>query len=309
MAEAAVAFAGAAGTPAARSYSVWAQVRMRFLRHRLAVAGAVTFAAIALAVLFGPVVYRVPIDRIDFAQALAGPSLAHPLGTDHLGEDLLARLLYGGRVSIAVGLTAMLVALTVGSLVGALAGIGSGAVDGLLMRVTDLFLSLPGLPLLLLLIYLFRDALRSAFGPVVGVFILIVAVIGGLRWMTVTRLVRASFISLREREFMVAARAIGVPMGGQVIRHLLPNSIGPILVAATLEVGAAIITESTLSFLGLGFPPDTPSWGRILYDGKEYLETAPHYALFPGLFIFITVLSVNFVGDGLRDAFDPRRVL
>jgi peptide/nickel transport system permease protein len=309
MAEAAGTLAVAAPAPRVRSYSVWAQARMRFLAHHLAVGGAVAFTLISLAVIFGPLVYTVPIDRIDFAQALAGPSAAHPLGTDHLGEDLLARLLYGGRVSIAVGLTAMLVALVVGSLVGALAGIGSATVDHLLMRITDMFLALPSLPLLLLIIFLFRDTLRGAFGPIVGIFILIVAVIGGLRWMTVARLVRASFISLREREFMVAARAIGVPTSRQVTRHLLPNSLGPVVVAATLEVGAAIITESTLSFLGLGFPPDTPSWGRVLFDGQQYLEIAPHYALFPGLLIFITVLSVNYVGDGLRDAFDPRRVL
>jgi peptide/nickel transport system permease protein len=157
--------------------------------------------------------------------------------------------------------------------------------------------------------YLFRDTLAKLVGTQLGVFVLIVAVIGGLRWMPVARLVRAQFFSLREKEFVEAARALGASVPRQVVRHILPNSLGPVIVAGTIDVAAAIIAESTLSFLGLGFPPDIPTWGQILYDSKEYLDIAPHWALFPGTAIFLAVLCINFVGDGLRDALDPRRVL
>ena len=156
---------------------------------------------------------------------------------------------------------------------------------------------------------MFRDALRALAGPEVGIFVLIVAVIGGFRWMPVARLVRAQFFSLREKEFVEAARALGASTTRQVVRHMLPNALGPVIVAGTIEVAAAIIAESTLSFLGLGFPPDIPTWGRLLYDAKDYLDIAPHWALFPGVMIFITVLTINFIGDGLRDTFDPRKVM
>jgi peptide/nickel transport system permease protein len=218
-------------------------------------------------------------------------------------------MLYGGRISLAVGLAAMAVAVVVGTVIGAVAGMSRGWLGAALMWLTDLFLSLPVLPLLLLVIYLFRDSLKAIFGLEGGVFIMIVVVIGGLRWMPVARLVRAQFLSLREKEFVEAARALGATRTRQVVRHILPNALGPVVVAATIDVAAAIILESTLSFLGLGFPPDIPSWGRILYDAKDYLDIAPHWALFPGAAIFLTVLSINFVGDGLRDALDPRRVM
>jgi hypothetical protein len=175
------------------------------------------------------------------------------------------------------------------------------------MWVTDLFLSLPQLPLLLLLIFLFREALKAMFGLEVGIFILIVAVIGGFRWMPVARLVRAQFFSLREKEFVEAARALGASTPRQVVRHILPNSLGPVIVAGTIDVAAAIIAESTLSFLGLGFPPDIPTWGRILYDAATTWTSPSHWALFPGMAIFLTVLTINFIGDGLRDALDPRK--
>jgi len=281
----------------------------RFRRHRLAVTGAVVLVAMLLAVAFGPLIWQVPINDIDFAAMQAPPSWAHPFGTDDLGQDLLARMLYGGRISLAVGLAAMLVAVIVGTLVGAVAGMLRGSVDLVLMWLTDLFLSLPALPLLLLIIYLFRDGLKALVGPQFGVFILIVAVIGGLRWMQVARLVRAQFLSLREKEFVEAARALGAGKARMVVRHILPNALGPVIVAGTIDVAAAIIAESTLSFLGLGFPPDIPTWGRILYDAKDYLDLAPHWALFAGGAIFLTVLSINYVGDGLRDALDPRRVM
>ena len=289
--------------------SLSAEAWRRFRRHRLALFGAAILVALVVAVLVGPLVYRVPIDEIDFKAKLKGPSWAHPLGTDDLGQDLLARMLYGGRISLAVGLSAMLIAILAGTAVGAIAGFTGGVVDHALMRLTDLFLSLPGLPLLLLIVYLFRDALKKHLGPEVGVFVMIVAVIGGLRWMPVARLVRAQFLSLREKEFVEAARGLGAAPIRQVLRHILPNSVGPVIVAGTIDVAAAIIAESSLSFLGLGFPPDIPTWGRILFDAKDNLDFAPHWALFPGTAIFLTVLSINYIGDGLRDALDPRKVL
>ena len=281
----------------------------RFKRHRLAVVCALILGFIILAVLLGPWIWRVPINEIDFTARMQGPSWAHPLGTDDLGQDLLARMLYGGRISLAVGLAAMLIAITVGVVVGAVAGMSKGPVDVFLMWLTDLFLSLPQLPLLLLIFYLFNDTLKKWVGAEMGVFILVVAVIGGLRWMPVARLVRAQFLSLREKEFVEAARALGASPWRQVTVHILPNAMGPVIVAATIDVAAAIIAESTLSFLGLGFPPDIPTWGRILFDAKDHMDIAPHWALFPGLLIFITVLTINYIGDGLRDAYDPRRVL
>ena len=297
--------AGAADVPPAPSgRGTW----KRFSRHRLAVVSAVLLVVLVVAVLGGKLFWPLGIDEIDFSAMLQSPSRAHPLGTDDLGQDLLARMIYGGRISLAVGFTAMLVATFLGILIGSLAGMSKGPLDAFLTWLTDLFLSLPQLPLLLLVIYLFRDSLKNVFGVEGGIFVMIVAVIGGLKWMPVARLVRAQFLSIREKEFVEAARAAGATKTHLVLRHILPNAMGPIIVAATIEVSAAIIAESTLSFLGLGFPPDIPTWGRLLYDAKDHLDVAPHWALFPGAAIFLTVLSINFLGDGLRDAFDPRRV-
>lgn len=297
------------GVRAPRRISPAADAWRRFRRHRLALAGALILAILVLGVALGPWIWRVPINDIDFTAKLAGPSLAHPFGTDDLGQDLLARMLYGGRISLAVGFAAMLIAVFFGTLVGAVAGISRGSVDAALMWLTDLFLTLPQVPLLLLIIYLFRDALKEVVGPEAGIFIIVVVVIGGFRWMQVARLVRAQFLSLREKEFVEAARALGATTTRQVVAHILPNSLGPVIVAGTVDVAAAIIAESTLSFLGLGFPPDIPSWGRILFDAKDYLDIAPHWALFPGGAIFLAVLSISFFGDGLRDALDPRKVM
>jgi peptide/nickel transport system permease protein len=293
----------------ARHFSPWLDAWRRFRRHRMALASAFVLIAMIVAIALGPFVWKVAVNDIDFAARLKGPSWQHPFGTDDLGQDLLARMLYGGRISLAVGLSAMTVAIVVGTIIGAIAGMSRRWVGPALMWLTDLFLSLPALPLLLLLIYLFRDALKAAFGTEGGVFIMIVVVIGGLRWMPVARLVRAQFLSLREKEFVEAARALGATRLRQVVRHILPNALGPVIVAATIDVAAAIIAESTLSFLGLGFPPDIPTWGRVLYDAKDYLDIAPYWALFPGAAIFLTVLSINFIGDGLRDALDPRKVM
>jgi peptide/nickel transport system permease protein len=303
--------AAAAAESAAASHrqrSLWTDARRSFLRHRLATAGAVVFIFLVLATVLGPLIYHVKVSDVDFAAATAPPSLAHPFGTDDLGQDVLARVLWGGRISIAVGLFAMLISITVGTLVGSLAGFFGGVVDSALMRLTDVFISIPQLPLLLLIIYLFRDPITHRFGTGGGIFLLLVGVIGGLNWMSTARLVRAGFLSVREKEFMQAARCIGVPARRQIVRHILPNVLSPVIVAGTLSVGSAIIAESTLSFLGLGFPPDVPTWGRMLYDAQNYLSIAPWMAIFPGLMIFLAVLSINYVGDGLRDALDPRLV-
>jgi peptide/nickel transport system permease protein len=287
--------------------SLWSDAWHQFRRHRLAVAGLVTLAILVSATVLGPFVYRVPINDLDFSQGLLGPSLQHPFGTNNLGQDLLARVLWGGRVSIAVGIVSVLIAISVGTLVGAISGYFGGMLDNLLMRATDMFLSLPTLPLLLLVIFLFRDVLRQTFGPETGIFLLIVFVIGILNWMPVARLVRAGFLSTKHKEFVEAARTIGADDRRIIVTHMLPNVLSPVLVAATVGVGGAIITESVLSFLGLGFPPDFPTWGRLLYDAQIYLELAPYWAIFPGLMIFLTVLSINYIGDGLRDALDPRK--
>ena len=275
----------------------------------MAVLSLVVLLLMVATVFLGPLLWKVAINDIDFTARLKTPTWHHPMGTDDLGQDILARMLYGGRISIAVGLAAMTMAIFVGVLIGAIAGMSRGWVDAGLMWLTDLFLSLPQLPLLLIIIYFFRETLKAAFGVEVGVFILIVIVIGGFRWMPVARLVRAQFFSLREKEFVEAARALGASVPRQVLRHILPNSLGPVIVAGTIDVAAAIIAESTLSFLGLGFPPDIPTWGRILFDSKDYLDIAPHWAMFPGFAIFLTVLTINFIGDGLRDALDPRKVM
>ena len=303
------AAAASAASRAKARFSPGREAWRRFRRHKLAMVSAVVLSIMVAAIVFGPYVWTHPINEIDFTAKLQGPSWKHPFGTDDLGQDVLARLLYGGRISLAVGLCAMFVAASLGVLIGATAGMSRGSVDAALMWLADLFLSLPTLPLLLLIIYLFRDSLKSVFGPEGGVFIMIVVVIGGLRWMQVARLVRAQILSIREKEFIEAARALGASTPRQVVRHILPNALGPVIVAGTIDVAAAIIAESTLSFLGLGFPPDIPTWGRVLFDAKDTIDIAPHWALFSGAAIFLAVLTINFIGDGLRDALDPRRVL
>lgn len=286
--------------------TLWGDAWRRFRRHKLAMAGMVILLFFILAAVFGPMIYRVDREALDFEASSVGSSLKHPFGTDDLGRDILARALFGGRISLSVGLVAMLISIGAGTVIGAVSGFFGGLIDNLLMRMTDLFLALPQLPLLLLTIYLFRDRLNKAFGPTLGIFILVVIIIGGLNWMPTARLVRAAFLSLKQKEFVEAATALGVSRPGIMFRHILPNVLSPIIVSATLGVGAAIILESVLSFLGLGFPPDTPTWGRLLFDAQNFLQTAPHMVLWPGLLIFLTVLSINYMGDGLRDALDPR---
>ncbi|EKV03783.1 ABC-type dipeptide/oligopeptide/nickel transport system, permease component [Leptolyngbya sp. PCC 7375] len=266
--------------------------------------GIVTLTTISLVIFLGPWIYTQPANAVDFALASQAPSFAHPFGTNTLGQDQLARVMLGGRVSLTVGLTAMAMAVSIGTLIGAIAGFYGGLIGAILMRFTDLFLSLPQLPLSLLVIYLFGDSARAALGPQNGIFALVVLVIGGFNWMSVARLVWAGFLATRDRTFMQAVQALGAKPRRLIWHHLLPNVLGPVIVAATLAVGNAVLTEATLSFLGLGFPPDVPTWGRMLYTAQDYLDSAPHMAIFPGAAIFLTVLSINFIGDGLRDKLD-----
>lgn len=293
--------------PRIRSFgrNAWRQFR----RQRTAVLGLGVLLAITLGVVIGPFVYPVDPGRLNLDVRRQPPSIAYPFGTNELGQDQLARALTGGRISVAVGVAAMTVSITVGLAVGLLAGYFGGAVDNWLMRLTDLFLSLPQLPLLLLFIFLFRDALRAVLGPELGIFLLIVVLLGVLQWMSVARIVRASVLAVKEKEFVLAAHSVGAGTPRIILRHVLPSVLSPVIVAATLGVGVAITTEAGLSFLGLGFPPDFPTWGRMLHDAQDYLSLSPHIALFPGFLIFVTVLSINYVGDGLRDALDPHRTV
>jgi len=287
--------------------SLWSDAWRQFRKHRLAVASVFVLIFLTLATLLGPFVWTKDMALIDFSQSTQGVSLSHPMGTDDLGRDIFARILWGGRISLAVGVAAMAVAILLGTMLGALAGFFGGFTDSLLMRLTDMFISLPSLPLLLLTIYLFRDTLRDKIGPNLGPFLLIVGLIGVTNWMPVARLVRASFLSVKEKEFIEAANCIGATRSSIMFKHIMPNVLGPVIVAATLAVGSAIITESTLSFLGLGFPPDVPTWGQLLNTSVNFMEIAPHMVIFPALMIFLAVLAINYVGDGLRDALDPRK--
>lgn len=285
--------------------SQWSDVWRQFRRHRGAMTALVLFVGIILFVSVGPLIWRIDPTYVDIRARNQGFSAAHPLGTDQLGRDLLARLMAGGQVSIAVGLTAMIIAIFIGSLIGILSGFFR-RLDAPLMRMTELFLALPLLPLLLLMVTLFREPLSQNFGAAFGIFLLIVTAIGATSWMQAARIVRGEVLGLKEREFILAARSIGTPSHRMILRHILPNVLSPIMVAATLGIATAIITESALSFLGLGFPPDFPTWGRLLFDAVDQMVLYPWRVIFPGLLISLTVLCVNYIGDGLRDAMDPR---
>lgn len=283
----------------------WLDVWLQFKSHKGALVGGVVFALIVLTVFVGPWIWTIDPTHVEIRARNKPPSLAYPFGTDQLGRDMLARMMAGGRVSISVGLTAMALAITLGSSVGLLAGYFK-RLDWPLMRLTEVFQSLPLLPLLLVMVTLFREPLAGAFGPEKGTFILIVGAIGVTSWMATARIVRGSVLALKEREFVLAARSIGTSDYKMILRHILPNVVSPIMVSATLGIAAAIITESALSFLGLGFPPDFPTWGRLLYDAVDYMQQYPSRVMWPGIAISLTVLSVNYLGDGLRDALDPR---
>jgi peptide/nickel transport system permease protein len=283
----------------------WGTAWVQFRRHKLAMIGAAILLAIVTGIIVLPFIWRVDPEHIDILASNSGMSAVHPFGADNLGRDTLARVLFGGRISLAIGVVAMLIGIFIGTFIGLIGGYFK-SLDNPLMRLTDMFLSLPLLPLLLVITMLFRDSLRKTFGPEAGIFILIVVIIGVLGWMPTARLVRGEVLSVKERDFVVAARSLGASDFSILRQHILPNVLSPVIVAATFSVASAIITESALSFLGLGFPPDFPTWGRLLFDGKDFLVLTPALVLWPGLLISLSVLCVNFIGDGLRDALDPR---
>lgn len=282
--------------------SVRRLILRRFLRHRLAVLGLTVLVLLTLSAIAAPL-YPYDPEDINLRAKLEPPSADHLMGTDDLGRDLMARILYGGRISMTVGLLSTGAALLIGTFIGAVAGFYGTWLDNLLMRLTDLFLSFPSLFVLILLSAMIRDTPLAAFR---GGLVTIVLVIAVLSWMVTARLVRATFLSLREQDFVEAARALGAAPLRIVLQHILPNAIGPIVVQSALLMAYAILTESGLSYLGFGIQPPTPTWGNMLNDAQTYMTRYPWVAIFPGLMIFLTVLSVNFVGDGLRDAFDPR---
>ena len=267
----------------------------RFRRNPRALAGACLLALFGTIAAAGTSLAPFPPDQPHLLARLHPPGSWFLLGTDHLGRDILSRTVAATRVSLVIGVLSMLVSITVGTLIGALAGYSGGWMDGLLMRVVDTVLAVP--------VFFLTVAVLAKFGPSVPGLILI---IGGTAWPPAARLVRVEFLALRSREFVQAARASGAPDLRIIVRHLLPNVVAVIAISATLRVGLAILTEAGLSFLGLGVQPPRPSWGNIIADGREYLSIAWWVSLFPGLCVFLAVMAFNLVGDGLRDAFDPR---
>ncbi|OGO27872.1 MAG: peptide ABC transporter permease [Chloroflexi bacterium RBG_16_54_11] len=278
----------------------------RFRRHPGAILGCIVLGAIILAVIFAGVSPYDP-GKSDLSVRYQAPTLSHPMGTDALGRDLMTRVLYGGRISLLVGLSVMAITLLIGVPVGALAGYFGGRVDNILMRITDAALSMPSLLVLILLSAILRevDAPFLKNNPVLT----IASVIGLLAWMFTARLVRASYLAIREMDYVTATRALGATNMRIIAMHIFPNAIGPVIVEATLEVAYAILEESGLSYLGFGIQPPTPSWGNLLSNAQEHLVKYPWLAIFPGLLIFLSVISINYIGDGLRDAFDPYKVL
>jgi peptide/nickel transport system permease protein len=285
---------------------VTGQLGKRFRRHPGAVMGFIVLALLVLAAVLAPLSPYDP-EASNVSERFQAPSMAHPMGTDPLGRDLLTRILYGGRISLSVGIMVVAITLCIGVTIGALAGYLGGVVDSVLMRFTDATLSLPSLLVLILL----SAILREVDLPILkrNSVVTIALVIGLLGWTTFARLVRATFLTLREMDFVTASRSLGASSMWIISRRILPNAIGPIIVESTLELGYAIIEESGLSFLGFGIQPPTPSWGNLLSNAQENFIRYPWLALFPGLMIFLAIIAVNYIGDGLRDAFDPYKVL
>jgi len=284
-----------APVPTPKERGQWQMALERFRQHRPAIAGILTLGALAALSIAAPLVSPYDPEKTNLLLIYEPPSLAHPFGTDSLGRDLATRILFGGRVSLSIGTLAVVVAISFGTLAGMLAGYYGRWIDSVLMRFADMMFAFPRLFVLILLGVFFK-------GMTIGV---IVIVLGLLSWMTTARLVRASFLQLRAREFVEAARAIGARDMRIILRHILPNALAPIIVAATLGVAAAIIAESTLSFLGLGIQPPTPAWGNMLGEGRVYMLNSWWIATFPGLAIFLTTLVINLMGNALRDWLDP----
>lgn len=288
-------------------------VRMRFLRHKMAVFGIIVLFLLVLYSFGGSFfITEAEANFTDTSIRLNPPSAAHPFGTDTVGRDILARTIYGGQISLLIGLSAVVVEVIVGVLIGAIAGYYGGWIDGLLMRFTEAMFNIPQLFLLLVMAKFFGSKIpniqllgRSFSGSVV----VIVVIIGITSWMYLARIVRANFLSLKEREFVLAAHTTGTSNLSIIFQHILPNSIAPIVVSGTLGVANAIISEAYISFLGLGVQPPTATWGNMLEGAYNYIENAPWLWIFPGSLIVLTVLSINFVGDGLRDSLDPHALV
>lgn len=283
-----------------------ALVWRRFRKHPGAIVGAIVLTIIILSTLLVPLSPYDP-EISDLKNKLQPPSWQHPFGTDALGRDMLTRILYGGRISLLVGLMVVTITLSIGVPVGAIAGYFGGWIDNLLMRIIDATLALPSLLVLILLGAILREVKVEFIEK--NTVITIAVALGLLSWMTVARLVRAIFLALRDMEYVQAARALGASNGRIILQEILPNGVGPIIVESTLGIGWAIMEESGLSFLGFGIRPPTPSWGNLLSNAQEHLTQQPWLAIFPGLMIFFTIISVNYIGDGLRDALDPHKVL
>jgi peptide/nickel transport system permease protein len=314
------AVVGLAGQEMYRKEQTMAQmVWYAFRRHKPAMIGLITMVIFVLAAIFAPVISPYDPEKTSLLEKENPPCIhllgcpvdqpQHVMGTDELGRDLFTRILYGGRISLLIGVVAMGLAVLVGATIGGLAGFFGGWVDNVLMRFTDMMLAFPQLFVLIILAIALRDipieALRGTPIASVGSIVLVIAI---LAWMQVARLVRASFLSLKEKEFTEAARCLGVPNWRIMLRHLMPNAMSPIIVAATFRVATSIITESGLSYLGFGVQPPTPTWGNMLKNAQTMMTRAPWTAIFPGLMIFITVIAINFIGDGLRDSLDPHKV-
>jgi peptide/nickel transport system permease protein len=278
----------------------------RFKRHRAAIAGVFVFGLMVILIAVAPLSIYDP-EASNLPEKFSAPSTTHWLGTDALGRDLFTRILYGGRISLSVGGIAVAISLLIGVPIGTLAGYYGGTLDSILMRLTDAFLSLPSFLVLILLAAILREVELPLFQR--NSVLTISIVIGILSWMTFARLVRAAFLTLRELDYVSAARALGSSDRRIILGHILPNGIGVVIVEATLQLGYAIIQESGLSFLGFGIQQPTPSWGNLISTAQDHFIKYPWLAIFPGLMIFISIISVNYIGDGLRDAFDPYKVL
>ncbi len=287
--------------------SIWGMAMRRFMRHRLAMIGIIILTIFVTLSLLAPWIAPYEFDAVDLSNQFAPPSVQHLLGTDPLGRDIFTRLLYAGRISISIALIASLISTVIGVIVGAVAGFYGGWLDTLLMSFTDVMLTLPVLPLLLIASQSLRQftQLQQIFGDLLSVSIIIIIVVM-FGWMGVTRLLYGSILSLKQSEFVEAARGLGAGSSRMIAVHLVPNSLAPIIVATTLNFGAFVVYEATLSFLGFGVTPPTPSWGNMLTDVQRYMVRDPMLAIYPGMCIFLTVLAINFIGDGLRDALDPR---
>ncbi len=285
-------------------------VWLRFRRHKMAMFGTVLLVLLFMYCFGGALFFpETDANRTDTSISLSPPSADHPFGTDMIGRDILLRTIYGGQISLLIGITSAFLMVSIGVIIGSVAGFFGGWIDSVLMRITEAVLSIPRIFLLLVLANFFSDkfpdlefAGRTFSGSVVG----IVLMIGLTSWMGLARIVRAEYFSLKEKDYIIAARATGTPTWEIILKHILPNTVAPIVVAASLGVAGAILGESYISFLGMGVRPPTATWGNMLERSYTYIDTAPWLWIFPGFFILITILSINFVGDGLRDALDPR---